>query len=290
MKILIKIKFTLTSYCSLTIWDVIDFFQNIFIYASDRLSWIPTITSKKQTVILLISFLIASCQTRGISPENAKKSNLHVEVANNLIQRNLNPEAIAELHKALNLNPMNAVAHHALALCLHQRGRTKESIHHFKQSLKIDPKNTNVRNNFITLLLEKKFYKSAFYHSKYSINDLTYPNPAQSYYLRFQAALNWTPQNLPIKHIAKKSLLQTLKYQPKHCGALFSLGKLYTKQNESKKSYVLFHKSLKNCQIKEDKLRALNKLIPLAKKLRLVYQWGKYKQLRNKLKHKKIRN
>ena len=245
----------------------------------------------KLILLILFSFVVTSCQTSRVSQRDMKKSNLHVEVASNLIQRNLNPEAIAELFKALNLNPMNDIAHHTLALCLYQRDRIKESAYHFEQSLKINPKNTNVRNNFITLLLERKLYKSAFYHSKYSTNDLTYSNPAQSHYLQFQAALNLTSKNPLIKSIAKKSLLRTLKYQPKHCGALFHLGKLYVKQNKFKKSYVLFHRSLKNCQMKEDKLRALKKLIPLAKRFKLVYQWGKYKLLKNKIeKNQGIKN
>lgn len=229
---------------------------------------------------------LSSCQTARLTEKNKIKSKYHVDIAKNFLQYNKNPEAISELQKAIALNPKNAEAHHQLALSLYQRGKMSEAIQSFKESLKHDEKNTKVRNDYVTLLLEKKLYVEAYKNSTISVNDLTYPNPEESFFLKSLSALELAKKYPNLKTVVKNSLESTLVYNPNHCGALYHLGEFYLKQKDPKKSYVLYHKSLKNCHTNPDKLKALNALIPLSKKFGLVYQWGRYKQLQSKISKK----
>lgn len=236
------------------------------------------------TKILIFSFLfLCGCQSLTISEKEKTKSKLHVDIAKNFLNYNKNPEAIAELQIAIKLNPKNADAHHQMALCLYTRGKLEEAVNSFDRSLEIDPQNTLFRNNYITLLIEMKRYAEAFRHSKISTADLTYPRPEESLYLQAQAAKQLSKKYPQLRLVAKSTLEQTLKYNPKHCGALYELADLYSTSRDLKKSYIFYHKSLENCQVSDDKIKALDALIPLSKKFGLVYQWGRYKQLRSKI-------
>lgn len=207
------------------------------------------------------------------------------------MQHKKNPEAISSLRDSLNLNPENANALHLMALCLYQRGKIDEASKYFKASLKSDPENTKARNDYVTLLYEKKDYLESYKQAVISVNDLTYTQPETSLFLKSQAASKLGQRSKKFKKIAENSLNSTLKYNSKHCGALYHLAELYNQDKKFKKSYVYFHKSLKNCQLPQDKMKALSSLIPLSKKFGLVYQWGRYKQLQAKLmKNSKIAN
>ncbi len=243
---------------------------------------------KLVTLILMMVFL-ASCQTARVAEKNKIKSKLHVDIAKNLLAHNKNPDAISELNMAIEMDPKNADAHHLMAISLYQRGKSDEAIKSFRQSLMHEPGNTKVRNDFITLLLEKKLYVEAFKEARISANDLTYPQPEESLFLKSLAAIELAKKYPKLQVTVKKSLEATLAYNPRHCGALFHLGDFYSKHKDPKKSYVLYHKSLKSCQNSPDKLKALNALIPLSKKFGLVYQWGRYKQLQSKISKKPTR-
>jgi type IV pilus assembly protein PilF len=237
-----------------------------------------------KTKFLIFFFLILTgCQTLTVTEKEKTKSKFHVDIAKNFLNYNKNPEAIAELQKALKLNPENADAHHQMALCLYARGKYNDAAQSFHRSLEIEPSNTFYRNNYVTLLIEMRRYAEAFRHSKISVADLTYPKPEESLYLQAQASSQLAKKYPQMKVVAKTTLEQTLKYNPKHCGALYGLADLYSHSKELKKSYIFYHKSLENCQVSDDKIKALDALIPLSKKFGLVYQWGRYKQLRSKI-------
>jgi type IV pilus assembly protein PilF len=234
-------------------------------------------------ILLFFLFLFSACQLTNHAQKNDLKSKYHVDIAIGYMKHNKNPEAISELNQAIELNPKNAEAHHQLAICLYQRGRAQESIDSFKTSLLVNPKATNVRNDFVTVLLEQRKYVDAYKNALISVNDLTYTAPAQSYFLKAQAALKLSTKSPRLLQIAQESFQSTLNFYPNHCGALYHLGDIYLKKQQLKKSYVLYHKSLEQCQLPEDKLKSLNALIPLSKKFGLVYQWGRYKQLQSQL-------
>jgi Tfp pilus assembly protein PilF len=233
--------------------------------------------------IFLLFIFLTSCQTSGVSEKSELKSKYHVDLALGFLRHKKNPEAIAELQMAIKLNPQNSSAYHYLGMCLYQRGRLQESIDAFLTSLSVDPTGTAVRNDLVTIYLENRNFEEAYKHASISANDLTYTNPTQSLFLKSKAAVQLGRQNPRYYKIAENTLRATLNLNPKHCGALYDLGSIYTKKQQLKKSYVLYHKSLKNCQLDEDKLKSINALIPLSKKFGLVYQWGRYKQLKTEL-------
>lgn len=237
--------------------------------------------------IFLLLFLV-SCSSLEISKKDKIKSSYHLDIAMSFIRHNKNPEAIAELEKAIKLDPKNYEAYHQMGLCLYQRGRLHEAIDNFKTSIMVEPKATNVRNDLITLQLEQKNYVEAYRNAVISVNDLTYTQPAQSYFLKAQAAIHLMDKYPKFIKIAQNSLQSTLQFNPDHCGALFHLGEVYSKKRQYKKSYVLYNKSLKSCQLNEDKIKSLNALIPLSKKFGLVYQWGRYKQLQSEIAKKPV--
>ncbi len=233
-----------------------------------------------------ILMFLCSCQSARLAEKNSIKSDYHVDIAKNFLHHNKNPEAIKELNDAIKLNPKNAEAHHQLALCLYQRGKIDESLASFRQSLNYDPKNTKVRNDFVTLLIEQKKYLESYKESTIAVDDLTYPRPEESLFLKSLSAIELAKKYPQLKKVVKNTLESTLVYSPNHCGALYHLADFYIKNKDPKKSYVLYHKSLKNCPNSADKLKSLNALIPLSKKFGLVYQWGRYKQLQSKIARK----
>lgn len=233
--------------------------------------------------LIFLFSLLAACQSTNYALKKDLKSKYHVDIAMGYMRHNKNPEAITELNQAIELNPKNAEAHHQMAICLYQRGRVQESLDSFNTSLMVKPKATNVRNDLISVLLEQRKYIEAYKNAVISVNDLTYTAPAQSYFLKAQAALKLSKASPRLLKVAQDSLQSTLNFYPNHCGALFHLGNIYSKKQQLKKSYVLYHKSLEHCQLPEDKLKSLNALIPLSKKFGLVYQWGRYKQLQSQL-------
>lgn len=234
-------------------------------------------------------FFLVGCQHYSIEAEKNKlKAQYHLELANNLLNAGRNPAAIEELQNAINLDPTNPEAHHKMALSLYQRLRYTQALDHFKQSLLYDKKNTQVRVDMVLLLLEQKNYTEAFKHAEIAVNDLTYSYPAKSHYLMALASLPLSQSKDHYKAVAKKSLITTLNYSPKHCGALFQLGKFYESEKQPKKAFVLYRRSLKSCQLAHDKALALNELIPLSKQLGLVYQWKRFNQLKQKLAKKTL--
>ncbi len=233
--------------------------------------------------ILTFLLLLSSCQTATVSEKARIKSKYHVDIALGYLRHQKNPEAISELESAIKLNPLNSKAYHYLGMCLYQRNRIGQSIEAFLTSLSIDPSDTEVRNDLITIYLEQKSYMKAYKNARVSVKDLTYTQPDKSLFLRSQAAINLAQEDARFLKVAEKDLKSIVKLNPNHCGALYHLGRIYSKKTKFKKSYVLFHKSLKSCQLEEDKLKSLNALIPLSKKFGLVYQWGRYKQLKLEL-------
>lgn len=239
--------------------------------------------------IFAFLILLTSCQSTRVSKKAETKSGYHVDIALGFLRHNKNPEAIEELESAIKLNPYNAKAYHYLGMCLYQRNRMDRSVNAFLKSLSINPSDTEVRNDLITIYLEQKNYLKAYRHARISVTDLTYTQPDKSLFLRSQAALNLAQEDPRFLKIAEKDLKNIVKLNPNHCGALYHLGRIYSKKTKFKRSYVLFNKSLKSCQLEEDKLKSLNALIPLSKKFGLVYQWGRYKQLKLEL-AKKTKN
>lgn len=256
------------------------------------MGWHDIRCMKKQLFLNLVLYVcalgfITGCQSPGrVAEKNKIKAQYHLELAQNYLKSGKNPAAIEELQNALNLDPTNAQAHYQMALSLYHRQRIQPSMFHFEQSLLYDKKNTGVRNDFILLLLEQKRYSEALKQAQLSVDDLTYADPAQSYYLMALAAMPLTKISKKFRPTVKKSLITALNYNSKHCGALFNLGKYYTSVKQPKKAYVLYHKSLKNCHLAQDKEMALSQLIPLSKKFRLVYQWKRYNQLKAELERK----
>ena len=61
-------------------------------------------------------------------------------------------EAIADYHKALEINPDNAKAHTNLGQDLLQQGDVKEAITHFQRALQIEPAEPALQNNLAWLL------------------------------------------------------------------------------------------------------------------------------------------
>lgn len=233
--------------------------------------------------IFAVLIFLTSCQLPGIAEKNKTKAEYHVDIALGYLRHKKNPEAIAELNQAVKLDPQNAMAHHLLGTCLYQRGRFHEAVDSYNTSLSIDPKATNVRNDLVMIYLENHKYEEAYKNALISAQDLTFPAPDQSLFLKSQAALKLAQKDRRYAKVAKRTLLATLKANPNHCGALYHLGDLYAKKQQLKKSYVLYSKSLKNCQLAQDKLKSLDALIPLSKQFGLVYQWGRYKQLKTEL-------
>lgn len=233
--------------------------------------------------VCLVGF-VSGCQSRGdLVEKNKIKAQYHLELAQNYLKSGKNPAAIEELQNALNMDPTNAMAHYQMALSLYHRQRIQQALYHFDQSLIYDKKNTAVRNDYILLLLEQRKYAEAYKQTQISVDDLTYPDPAQSYYLMSLAAMPLAKRQPSYRPALKKALITSLNYNSKHCGALFNLGKYYSTVKQPKKAYVLYHKSLKNCRLPKDKEMALAQLIPLSKKFRLVYQWKRYNQLKAEL-------
>lgn len=239
---------------------------------------------KKYGLFFAMSFLLLTgCQTSSKASKNKLKAEYHIELADNLLRAGKNPAAIQELQHAINLDPTNSQAHHKMAISLYQRNRIQQAIYHFNQSLLYNPQNTEVRLDLALMYYESKKYKEASKQAQLAVDDLTFPDPSRSYYLLSLSMLELSKKNQKLLPYVKTALISTLNYSPKHCGALYNLGQVYRKEKKNKQAYVLYKRSLKNCELATDKELALNRLIPLSRELGLVSQWRSFNQLKKKL-------
>lgn len=241
--------------------------------------------SIKTLFLLSVLTLVSGCQTLSgdLKAKNKIKADYHIELADNLLRAGKNPAAIEELQNAINLDPTNAVAHHKMALSLYERRRITQSIHHFKESLTYDSKNTAVRLDLASVYYDNKRFAEAAEQAKLAVNDLTYPDPAQSHYILGLSLLELGKKNKRLISGARRSFMTTLNYNANHCGALYNLGQVYMAEKKSRKAFVLLKKSLDHCPLKRDKMLAVNKLIPLSRQLGLVEQWKALNQLKGQL-------
>lgn len=102
---------------------------------------------------------------------------LHMKIgAANLAKGNY-PLAMAEMSRALELDPDSPQIHNNIALVYDVRGRHKEAEEHFRKAIDLDSRYTEARVNLARLLIDQKRYKEARKQLTIANNDLTYPSP-----------------------------------------------------------------------------------------------------------------
>jgi serine/threonine protein kinase/Flp pilus assembly protein TadD len=79
----------------------------------------------------------------------------HNSLGGALLRKGQHEEAIAEFHKALEIDPKSVQAHYDLGIALHRRGQVDEAIAEYQKAIELDPETAVAHNNLGDALKDK---------------------------------------------------------------------------------------------------------------------------------------
>lgn len=131
-------------------------------------------------------------------------------------------EAEKLFKKAIDLNPVFALAHQSYARCLHLLGKKRKAEHHFKEALKLDPKNANTHVFYAIFLECSRRPSSAINHLEKAIE--LEPNNSVFHTLLGIAAME-------IHHYdrAENELKKAIDLSPNNLDAYYNYGVLLSR-------------------------------------------------------------
>lgn len=148
------------------------------------------------------------------------------------LSMNLYNEAIAELNKALKIDPELSVLYYNLGRAYSSKGMNKEAIANFKKVLKINPSQTDIHNNLGMLYEKMGNVEDAISHFKQELSISpridTYQSLARIYYKK-------NDLNEVINQCQ-----QILKLEPNNIETMRNLASLYFKQGRFSEAEVEF--------------------------------------------------
>lgn len=129
------------------------------------------------TVLLTVAVL-SGCKDREAELE---RSRIHYDMAFDLLQKGESGQAVAQINKALEMEPKNPNYHNLLGLIYLNRGMLDNAEKSFKDALRYKPDYADVSNNLCGLYLTKNLWDEAITHCKKALNEITYASPEKAY-------------------------------------------------------------------------------------------------------------
>jgi len=131
--------------------------------------------------------------------------------------------AVQACRKALQLNPKNAEAHHALAFALKNKGRLKEGTPHLLEAVRLDPNHVDARYNLgLAMTYEGKLDQATAHFSKVLQLD---PNHAKAH---CDLASVLLLKSMPAE--AAAHLSQAIRIDPNYANAYYNLAEAMLQQ------------------------------------------------------------
>lgn len=134
-------------------------------------------------LLIMLMLSLTACVTteekvfkKNISAEKELES--RVQVAISYLQNNNPEQAIAQLKRALDINPKSARVHEVLGLALESTGELERAEYHFEKMLRYDGEYTRGRANYAAYLMRRGDFPKAYKELKVVTNDIYYQNRA----------------------------------------------------------------------------------------------------------------
>lgn len=191
-------------------------------------------------LLLVLFIFLNACVS---NTKEIKKANLHNKLALSLMKKCQYPIALAELRKAIKLNPKEALFHYSIALLYFQFKRYKKTIYHLKESIKLKPDFTDAHIHLGQSLIAINKWKPGLKKLQEAKKDLTYryvenihTHLGKAYYKKKQFIL------------AEKNFNAARKVNKKNCSiALYHAKSLYFLK-DFKKSFKILKSAKQWCQ------------------------------------------
>lgn len=192
-------------------------------------------------VILLFAFSVFGCAT-GTSIEKAETAELHLQIANDYLNKENYPVALKELLIAQDLNPNNPAVQANLGLVYFMRERYELAEKHYKRAIAIKPDYTDAKNNLGRIYIEIGQYKQAESLLKDVLSDLTYIDFPKAY-ANF-GVLEFRRKNYAsaISHFKK-----SLERDRENCYTQVYLGRCYLELNDTGYAVTQLEKAIPFC-------------------------------------------
>ena len=165
------------------------------------------------------------------------KTREHRKLGHVYRSQNMYPEALSELHKALELNPADASVHCALGMIYDQLGRQQEAAKEFARAMKIDPVYGNSLIYDADYYLNKKMYAKAL--SCYE--RLLKKNPN---YLKGYLEAGQCSSKLGRLEAAEKFYKKCVELDPNFYLVHFNLGVIYSNQKNWQREEETYARAL----------------------------------------------
>jgi len=144
----------------------------------------------KGLVLLLIGLFLSACGSpssellhpNDLQPRN-KAADVNVNMGVEYMRRGQLKVALKKLHKALQLEPDNVLAHNAIAVLYERLQQTEQAKIHYKLALKYNPSDPSSNNNYGNFMCRTQgieqaepYFLKALAHPLYKTPELAYTN------------------------------------------------------------------------------------------------------------------
>ncbi|MFH1529580.1 MAG: tetratricopeptide repeat protein [Pseudomonadota bacterium] len=196
---------------------------------------------KQAGILALIALLVSCSSSKGENPLE-KKSDYHFKLGTNCYLNQDVPGALAELYKAIELNPGNANAHHMLGFIYMGRRQHSEALKHISYAVELDPKFHEARANMGALLLAMEDWQGAIDYLMPLTHEPLYPTP----YL-VNNNIGWAYYKLKKYPLAEKYLKMAILLNPKMCLAYNNIAMVQEVRRQTEAAIEAYSEATKLC-------------------------------------------
>lgn len=193
---------------------------------------------------ILVGLLLPGCPSLSGAVEKtpAEKAEFHYQLANNSFYAQDTASAIADLFKALELDPSHAKAHHLLGFIYFGRRQHGDAAVHFRRAMELDPKMYEARANLGALFLAQQRWMEAVEVLTPLAEDQLYPTPHL-----VQNNLGFAYLNAGDLEAALKHLQLAVFLKPEMCLAHNNLGRVYLATGQTELAVRAFDRATARC-------------------------------------------
>jgi Tfp pilus assembly protein PilF len=189
----------------------------------------------------LLALLAMSCVHVPDEKERLQAQNYYDLAATNLQKEPR--QALADVERALTLNPDMPEANNAKGMLLHLAfARPEEAIGFYKHALEVRPTFSECKVNLGNLYLDQKRYDEAIGLYKDALNDMLYPTPYTA-----QGNLGWAQYKKGDREGALSNIKSAVTLNPKFCQGYRNLGIIYEESGATEDACKAFGKFREQC-------------------------------------------
>ncbi len=187
--------------------------------------------------------LVGAVGCRTITEKDRQSSDIHYDLGVQAQQSGKMQDALDEYTRALELNPKNPQAHHAMALLLqHAFARFDEAERHFGRALDLEPTFTEAKVNLGNLHLQKGAYDRAIKLYEEALADMRYRTPEFA-----QGNLGWAEYKRGNVEKGIGHIKAAVTLNPEFCLGYRNLGQIYEERGETEDACGQYRRYREKC-------------------------------------------